>query len=109
LYLAADQSNSLGLNDFNPNDPVNRPQSHHSDDDSDEPVTTRAASKRPSAGKKPPTCIRPNTKAKLAAAMDKSAESLKNQSTEAIDRERLKAKSIADHDLAKEKLLETAA
>jgi hypothetical protein len=41
--------------------------------------------------------------------MDKSAESLKNQSTEAIDRERLKAKSIADHDLAKEKLLETAA
>ncbi|KAH9811568.1 hypothetical protein DFH28DRAFT_981342 [Melampsora americana] len=100
------------MDEINPKDPVNPSHSHHSDDDSDGPITqasTRASSKRASAGKKPPARIRPNTKAKLAAALDNSADILKKESTEAINRERLKAKTIADHDLAKERILETSA
>ncbi|KAH9808212.1 hypothetical protein DFH28DRAFT_936356 [Melampsora americana] len=88
---------------------ANQPQSHHLDHNSNKPVIAQAGAKWPSAGKKPPACIRPNTMAKLAAAMEKLAEFLKNQSTEAIDQEPLEAKSIANHNLARERMLEKAA
>ncbi|KAH9813406.1 hypothetical protein DFH28DRAFT_975849, partial [Melampsora americana] len=45
----ANHTDLLGLDELNPKDPVNQSHSHHSDDDSDGPITqasTRASSKR---------------------------------------------------------------
>ncbi|KAH9811567.1 hypothetical protein DFH28DRAFT_900357 [Melampsora americana] len=88
------------------------PHSQHSSDDSDRPITqtlTPATLKPCSFNKKPTPCIQPNTKAKLASSLDNSAELLKNQAAEAIDRDKLRAKTIAAHDAAKENIILTQA
>ncbi|EGG02175.1 uncharacterized protein MELLADRAFT_110370 [Melampsora larici-populina 98AG31] len=98
----------LGLGQF---DPAHQ-ASDHSGSETDEPITQSQASTSMTAkirGKKPAGRIRPNTKAKLAASLDSSVDSLKNQASEAIKRERIRAQSIIDHDNAKVTILETAA
>ncbi|EGG02586.1 uncharacterized protein MELLADRAFT_110029 [Melampsora larici-populina 98AG31] len=82
------------------------------DNSDNDGITQTAATPTPkpwSFSKKPAPRVRPNTKAKLAASLDNSAELLKDQATQAIDREILKAKTVAAHDAAKEAMLITAA
>ncbi|KAH9821882.1 hypothetical protein DFH28DRAFT_882621 [Melampsora americana] len=88
------------------------PHSQHSSDDSDRPITqtsTPATLEPRSFNKKPTPRIRPNTKAKLASSLDNSAELLKKQAAEAFDRDKLRAKTIAAHDAAKENIIVTQA
>ncbi|KAH9818747.1 hypothetical protein DFH28DRAFT_1150286, partial [Melampsora americana] len=88
------------------------PLNRRGNNDSDRPITqtsTPATLKPRSFNKKPTPRIRPNTKAKLASSLDNSAELLKNRSAEAIDRDKLRAKTIAAHDAAKENIILTQA
>ncbi|KAH9822680.1 hypothetical protein DFH28DRAFT_881931 [Melampsora americana] len=85
---------------------------NHSGEDSDGSLTqtTFSATPKPRAyNKKPTPRVRPNTKAKLANSLDKSSELLKTQAAEALDRDKLRAQTIAAHDAAKESALVTAA
>ncbi|EGF97773.1 uncharacterized protein MELLADRAFT_114098 [Melampsora larici-populina 98AG31] len=82
------------------------------DNSDDDGITQTAATPTPkprSFSKKPAPRVRPNTKAKLATSLDNSADLLKTQATQAIQREKLKADAIAAHDAAKEQILVTAA
>ncbi|KAH9824346.1 hypothetical protein DFH28DRAFT_1162828, partial [Melampsora americana] len=105
--------------DFRLPPPLKRPglddtgrYSEHLNDDSDGSITHTATpiTPKPRAFNKKPTArIRPNTKAKLASSWDNSSELLKDQAQQALDRETLRANTVAAHDSEKERILLTAA
>ncbi|KAH9815982.1 hypothetical protein DFH28DRAFT_1057078 [Melampsora americana] len=96
----------------NPHHQDDQAQSDHSSNEDEAPITTTSTpvtAKRGAIGKKAPPRARPNTKVKLANSLDNSAALLRTQANQTLDRERLRAQTIAAHDTAKESSLITAA